>query len=473
MAASTLANTGVVNCAAFPTKVSTGTSNANIAGIAGYANTITINNCYCPTPGSAFFYNGAASGSSRGTIYGWLRGNNGATGSSGEIINAYWIDGFKAGASSGSFTYTKKEQSLTDAQMKNNGAVSMPSTGTAYPCFLDALNAGADEYNKAMFFDVRAEEWVMGTNGYPVIFGCPIASSTATSSKKRVSLLGDSITTYKGYTLFPSNGQYPNNNYSDFTSVTQTYWYQLIYDRMTNAVLEANSSHTATCIQNTVKNGYPGYGFLNRYADLGNPDVIFINGGTNDSWSFKLPVGTLDFSIATNDLDTYQFAQAYDKLIRLMKEKYPKAKIGVMGFSAGGHLACYAATASDYSSDIRPDFQILVYPVTTMSTGTHAGSRTNFLGADASNEEMMFYSNELWVSADTPQAFITYAKSETVVPPASNGKAFYNAMIKAGEKAELLELNGTKHGWHHGNADHETAYLQPMKAKLTPWLQKL
>ena len=55
--------------------------------------------------------------------------------------------------------------------------------------------------------------------------------------------------------------------------------------------------------------------------------MIFINGGTNDSWSFNLPVGTLDFSIATDDLDTYQFAQAYDKLIRLMKAKYPKAKI--------------------------------------------------------------------------------------------------------------------------------------------------
>ena len=326
-AATNLANTAIVNCAAFPTKVSTGSGNANIAGIAGYANTVTINNCYCPTPASAFYFNGAASGSSRGSIYGWLRGNNGATGSSGTIVNVYWIDGFKAGASSGSFSYTKKEQSLTDAQMKNNGAVSMPSTGTAYSCFVDALNAGADEYNKAMIYDTRAEEWVMGTNGYPVIFGCPIASSTATSSKKRVSFLGDSITTYKGYTLFPSNGQYPNNNYSDFTSVTQTYWYQLIYDKMTNAVLEANSSHTATCVQNTVKNGYPGYSFLNRYADLGNPDVIFINGGTNDSWSFKLPVGTLDFNIATNDLDTYQFAQAYDKLIRLMKEKYPKAKI--------------------------------------------------------------------------------------------------------------------------------------------------
>lgn len=182
---------------------------------------------------------------------------------------------------------------------------------------------------------------------------------------------------------------------------------------------------------------------------------------------YTLPAG--DPSKPIGDMETAL------TILNEMADKWliDKNKIGVMGFSAGGHLACFAATASEYSSEIRPDFQILVYPVTTMSTGTHAGSRTNFLGADASNEEMMLYSNELWVSSDTPKAFITYAKSETVVPPASNGKAFYNAMIKAGAKAELLELVGTKHGWHHGNAEHETAYLQPMKAKLTPWLQKL
>ena len=182
---------------------------------------------------------------------------------------------------------------------------------------------------------------------------------------------------------------------------------------------------------------------------------------------YTLPAG--DPSKPIGDMETAL------TILNEMADKWliDKNKIGVMGFSAGGHLACFAATASEYSSEIRPDFQILVYPVTTMSTGTHAGSRTNFLGADASNEGMMLYSNELWVSSDTPKAFITYAKSETVVPPTSNGKAFYNAMIKAGAKAELLELVGTKHGWHHGNADHETAYLQPMKAKLTPWLQKL
>lgn len=182
---------------------------------------------------------------------------------------------------------------------------------------------------------------------------------------------------------------------------------------------------------------------------------------------YTLPAG--DPSKPIGDMETAL------TILNEMADKWliDKNKIGVMGFSAGGHLACFAATASEYSSEIRPDFQILVYPVTTMSTGTHAGSRTNFLGADASNEEMMLYSNELWVSSDTPKAFITYAKSETVVPPASNGKAFYNAMIKAGAKAELLELVGTKHGWHHGNAEHETAYLQPMKARLTPWLKKL
>ena len=327
LSAASFSVTAVVNCCAFPSKVSTGSGNANIAGIAGYVNTVTIQNCYSPVPSSALYFNGAASGSSRGSIYGWLRGVNTTDACSGVIKDVYWLDGFKVGNFSGNYKYVKSEQSLTDAQMRNTGAVSRPSTSTAYADFLGALNAGAADYNNSPVFDVRAEEWVMGTNGYPVIYGTLLANSSATSSKVRVSLLGDSITTYKGYTMYPSNGQYPNSNYSDFTSVSQTYWYQLIYNKMTNAVLEVNSAYTGTCVQNTTSKGHPGYGFLQRYVDLGNPDVIFINGGTNDAWSYSLPVGTLDFTKATEDLDTYQFAQAYDKLIRLIRAKYPKAKV--------------------------------------------------------------------------------------------------------------------------------------------------
>ena len=155
-----------------------------------------------------------------------------------------------------------------------------------------------------------------------------LRGDTSFSSLTRVSLLGDSITTYQGYTPYPSNYQYPKSSYTDFTSVTQTWWHQLIYGLMSDAVLEVNSSYTGTCVQETKEKGHPGYGFLHRYVELGNPDIILINGGTNDAWSFSLPVGSLDFTLPTEALDAYQFAQAYDKLIRLMREKYPSAKIG-------------------------------------------------------------------------------------------------------------------------------------------------
>ena len=159
-------------------------------------------------------------------------------------------------------------------------------------------------------------------------------------------------------------------------------------------------------------------------------------------------------------------------ILHKMADKWliDKNKIGVMGFSAGGHLACYSATTSDFDPSIRPDFQVLIYPVITFMNGTHGGSRDNFLGAGSTSDEQKLYSNELWVNSDTPKAFISFAKSETVVPPATNGQAFYDAMIRAGASAEILPLEGDKHGWHHSNSAHVTQYLEPLKEKLTPWL---
>lgn len=326
--ATALGSSTIVNCCAFPSKVTT--SSANMAGIGGYVNAVTIKNCYSPSLPTIFYKGSTHDGSgSAGSIYGWLRGHNDSKGSlAGIMEDVYYLSGWKAGNYSGSWTYTKSEQALTDAQMQNTGAVTRPSTGTGYGSFLEALNAAANDYNAGSpVFGVMAAEWVMGTNGYPVPFGTALASSSAVSSKKRVSLLGDSITTFQGYTTLPNNYEYPKeSSYPDFTSVTQTWWYQLIYNKMNNATLEVNSSITGTCVQNTTSTGHPGYGFLNRYEELGNPDVIFINGGTNDI-SRGLPVGSLDFTIATDALDTYQFAQAYDKLIRLLKAKYPSATI--------------------------------------------------------------------------------------------------------------------------------------------------
>ena len=321
-------NSGILNCCAFPTKLQTGSGTINMGGICGTQIGGTIQNCYCPAAKSSYIANGGTPDTHCGSLYGWMKGLSASESCSATVIDCYWLDGFKAGEYQSGLTYNLKEQSLSEAQMKNTGAVSCPSAGTSFGSFLQALNAGADNYNSSsLLLDIRADEWIMGSNGYPVVYGCAIASSTTGSTKKRVSLLGDSITTFRGYTLYPGIHQYPNANYKDFTSVTLTYWYKIIYEKMSDAVLEANSSFGGTCVADTHDAArHPGYGFLQRYVDLGNPDIIILNGGTNDA-CYTLPLGKLDFTLETDDLDTYQFAQAYDKLIRLLKEKYPKAKV--------------------------------------------------------------------------------------------------------------------------------------------------
>lgn len=120
-----------------------------------------------------------------------------------------------------------------------------------------------------------------------------------------------------------------------------------------------------------------------------------------------------------------QDAQQAIKLVRDNAEKWGlnKNKIGIMGFSAGGHLASTAATHFEKSyienkenASLRPDFQILVYPVISMTTAlTHAGSRDNLLGKNPSNEDVDLFSNELQVQLDTPPAYLTHTADDKVV----------------------------------------------------------
>lgn len=120
-----------------------------------------------------------------------------------------------------------------------------------------------------------------------------------------------------------------------------------------------------------------------------------------------------------------QDAQQAIKLVRDNAEKWglDKNKIGIMGFSAGGHLASAAATHFEKSyienkenTSLRPDFQILVYPVISMTNAlTHAGSRDNLLGKNPSDEDVNFFSNELQVQANTPPAYLTHTADDKVV----------------------------------------------------------
>lgn len=139
---------------------------------------------------------------------------------------------------------------------------------------------------------------------------------------------------------------------------------------------------------------------------------------------------------------------------RAAEWKINPAKIGIMGFSAGGHLASTAGTHFDKSyipnpenTSLRPDFLILIYPVISMKDGlTHGGSRTNLLGKTPSEKQITLFSNDLQVNANTPPTWITHTGDDTVVP-VENSIRFYQQLIKNKVLAEMHLYPAGNHGF--------------------------
>ena len=131
------------------------------------------------------------------------------------------------------------------------------------------------------------------------------------------------------------------------------------------------------------------------------------------------------------------------------------AEVGIMGFSAGGHLASTSATHFDAGNpeaanpldrpSSRPDFAVLVYPVVTMGEKTHGGSRTNLLGPNPSQELMDLFSNEKQVTEKSPPMFLTHAVDDTAVP-STNSQALFDALQAAKIPSKYLELPSGGHG---------------------------
>jgi acetyl esterase/lipase len=131
-------------------------------------------------------------------------------------------------------------------------------------------------------------------------------------------------------------------------------------------------------------------------------------------------------------------------------------RIGILGFSAGGHLASSAGThfnAGDANAkdpidrvSCRPDFLILCYPVISFTAPfMHAGSKKNLLGENPDPKLVESFSNELQVTADTPPAFLWHTSEDKGVPP-ENSVVFYLALQKAGVPAELHVYEKGRHG---------------------------
>jgi dipeptidyl aminopeptidase/acylaminoacyl peptidase len=141
-------------------------------------------------------------------------------------------------------------------------------------------------------------------------------------------------------------------------------------------------------------------------------------------------------------------------------------RIGIWGFSAGGHLAATAGTHFDAGT--RPDFLILSYAVISFTTPyMHKGSRNNLIGENADPKLAESLSNELQVTAQTPPTFLFHTNADTGVPP-ENSVLFYMALRKAGVPAEMHIYANGPHGVGLGSTD---LTLSSWPARLAEWMQ--
>ncbi|MGI9108771.1 MAG: alpha/beta hydrolase [Opitutales bacterium] len=137
------------------------------------------------------------------------------------------------------------------------------------------------------------------------------------------------------------------------------------------------------------------------------------------------------------------------------KWKLDPKKVGIIGFSAGGHLASTATVHFDLGEgkntdpiareSSRPDFAILIYPVISMEEGVHRGSKKNLMGETPAAGLPDYFSSQKHVTAATPPAFLAHAIDDKVVP-IENSRMFYEAQKKAGLPTRLVELPNGGHG---------------------------
>ena len=140
--------------------------------------------------------------------------------------------------------------------------------------------------------------------------------------------------------------------------------------------------------------------------------------------------------------------------------------IGIMGFSAGGHLASTFAT--HYPPELKPAFQILIYPVISMDSAiTHQGSRENLIGENPDSQLIDYYSNEKHVNAESPRAFIALSGDDTAVP-VENSIRYYTALHQHNIPAALHIYPTGGHGWGY---DESFRFKKAVHDELADWLR--
>lgn len=175
-----------------------------------------------------------------------------------------------------------------------------------------------------------------------------------------------------------------------------------------------------------------------------------------------------DATMTNREIGPWQDAQQAIKLVRQRAGEWkinPK-RVGVMGFSAGGHLAATASTHYNEAVinnaeqiNLRPDFSILIYPVISFVQGVgHMGSREQIIGKNPTQDKINFYSNELHINPKTPQALLIHASNDEAVP-VEGAIRYYQALQRHGVPAELHIYQSGGHGFGLNNPTTKDAWF--------------
>ena len=218
-----------------------------------------------------------------------------------------------------------------------------------------------------------------------------------------------------------------------------------------------------------------GYGILAFDHEGIKVAKVFADWGVT---AFVLKYRLPNDAIMTNKaIGPLQDAQRAIQLVRVQagRWKLNVNRIGIMGFSAGGHLASTAATHFDKGYiinpakiNLRPDFAILAYPVISFNNSmTHMGSRNNLLGLNPAADSIQLFSNELQVTSKTPPSFLMHAKDDKAVP-VENSLAFISALEKAGVQHGSFFYEKGGHGFGLNNQTSDVKWMD----KVREWMKK-
>ena len=184
-----------------------------------------------------------------------------------------------------------------------------------------------------------------------------------------------------------------------------------------------------------------------------------------------------DETMVNKEIGPLQDAQQAIKIVRERSAEWGinKNHIGLMGFSAGGHLASTAGTHFDKTyisnsnhTSLRPDFMILVYPVISFTDSIgHIGSRDQLLGKNAAEEKIKEYSNEFHVTTKTPPAFLVHAKDDPV--KVQNSLAFEKALKEHSVPVEMYLYEKGGHGYGMNNKTSPVKWMDLVEQ----WMKKM